>query len=88
MADKDAKKGIVKDSDTERTLNKIENHLDTIRRTKTVSVRLAHVATVSELLSSVWDLPPTWMSVKSILMRFLVGAATVATPSISCRSAR
>lgn len=58
MADKDAKKGIAKDSDTERTLNKIENHLDTIRRTKTVSVRLAHVAKVSELLSSVWDLPP------------------------------
>ena len=58
MADKDAKKGITKDSNTERTLNKIENHLDTIRRTKTVSVRLAHVAKVSELLSSVWDLPP------------------------------
>ena len=58
MADKDVKKGIAKDSDTERTLNKIENHLDTIRRTKTVSVRLAHVAKVSELLSSVWDLPP------------------------------
>ena len=50
MADKDAKKGIAKDSDTERTLNKIENHLDTIRRPKTVSVRLAHVAKVSELL--------------------------------------
>lgn len=34
MADKDAKKGIAKDSNVERTLNKIENHLDTIRPRK------------------------------------------------------
>lgn len=58
MADKDPKRETIKDSDVERTLKKVEEHLDTVRHARTVSTRLAHVAKASELLSSVWELPP------------------------------
>ena len=58
MADKDSKKGEAKNPAIAKTLNKVEERLDMGERSDSVAEGLANVAKASELLSSVWTLPP------------------------------
>lgn len=61
MADKtkDAKKDDARMSSIAKTLNKVEDRLEKSENCDSVAEGLANAAKASELLSSVWTLPPT-----------------------------
>lgn len=66
MSDKDKD---AKTSSIAKTLNKVEDRLEKGENCSSVAEGLANVAKASELLSSVWTLPPSQLLRDSIMIR-------------------